>query len=67
MREEVAQGVHDADGGFTVFDADVDVEAEDEVGAGDHLECTVAFPVTGPRLVAKPSGRPVCVEPALGS
>ena len=38
VREEVAQGVHDADGGFAVFDADVDVEAEDEVGAGDELE-----------------------------
>ena len=36
--EEVAHRVHDADGGFAVFDADVDVEAEDEVGAGDELE-----------------------------
>jgi hypothetical protein len=36
--EEVAKGVHDPDGGFTVFDAYVDVEAEDEVGAGDELE-----------------------------
>ncbi len=36
--EEVAERVHDADGGFAVFDADVDVEAEDEIGAGDELE-----------------------------
>ena len=38
MRQEVAHRVHDADGGFAVLDADVDVEAEDEVGAGDELE-----------------------------
>jgi hypothetical protein len=38
VRQEVAHRVHDADGGFAVFDADVDVEAEDEVGAGDELE-----------------------------
>ena len=38
VRQEVAERVHDADGGFAVFDADVDVEAEDEVGAGDELE-----------------------------
>ena len=36
--QEVAHRVHDADGGFAVFDADVDVEAEDEVGAGDELQ-----------------------------
>ena len=38
VRKEVAQGVHDADGGFAVLDADVDVQAEDEVGAGDELQ-----------------------------
>ena len=47
VREEVAQGVHDADGGFAVFDADVDVEAEDEVGAGDELEVFDDLGVTG--------------------
>jgi hypothetical protein len=36
--EKVAHRIHDADGGFAVFDADVDVEAEDEIGAGDKLE-----------------------------
>jgi hypothetical protein len=36
--KEVAKRVHDADGGFAVFDADVDVEAEDEVGAGYELK-----------------------------
>ena len=36
--EKVAHRIHDADGGFAVFDADVDMEAEDEVGAGDELE-----------------------------
>ena len=38
MGEEVTQRIHDADGCFAVFDADMDVEAEDEVGAGDELE-----------------------------
>ena len=38
VRQKVAHRIHDADGGFAVFDADVDVEAEDEVGAGDELE-----------------------------
>ena len=36
--QKVAHRVHDADGGLAVFDADVDVEAEDEVGAGDELQ-----------------------------
>ncbi len=36
--KKVAHRIHDANGGFAVFDADVDVEAEDEVGAGDELE-----------------------------
>ncbi len=38
MGQKVAHRIHDADGGFAIFDADVDVQAEDEVGAGDELE-----------------------------
>ncbi len=38
MGQKVTHRVHDADGGFAVFDADVDVQAEDEVGAGDELQ-----------------------------
>jgi len=34
----IAEGVHDADGGFAVFNSHVDVEAEDEVGASYELE-----------------------------
>ena len=36
--QKIAHRIHDADRGFTVFDADVHMEAEDEVGAGDELE-----------------------------
>ena len=38
VRQEIAHRVHDADRCFAVFDADVHVEAEDEVGARDELE-----------------------------
>ena len=37
MGNEVAGGVHDLYGGFAVFDADVDVEAEDQIAAGNGL------------------------------
>ena len=38
VRQEVAQRVHDADRGFAILDADVDVQAEDEIGAGHQLQ-----------------------------
>jgi hypothetical protein len=38
VRQKIAHRIHDADRGFAVFDADVDVQAEDEVGAGDELQ-----------------------------
>ena len=50
VREEVSDGVHDADGGFAVLDTDVDVEAEDEVGAGHELEVFDDLGVAGVRV-----------------
>ena len=38
MRHEIPRLVHNADGGFAVFDADVNVQAEDEIRTRDHLE-----------------------------
>ena len=37
MRQEIARIVHDLDGDLAVLDADVDVQAEDQVGARDQL------------------------------
>jgi len=60
--DEVAGGIHDVDGGFAVFDADVDMEAEDEVGAGDGLHVLddggVAF--VGVDFLFAPVGEGVC-------
>jgi len=36
--QEVAERVHDADGGFAIFNADMHMQAEDEVGAGNELQ-----------------------------
>jgi hypothetical protein len=38
MRKEVARRIHDVYGRFGVFDADMDVQAEDEIGARHHLQ-----------------------------
>jgi hypothetical protein len=37
MRQEVAHLIHQVDGRLAVFDADVHVQAEDEVRAGHEL------------------------------
>src|SRR5579862_598584 len=37
VRQEVPHGIHDVDGGVAVFDADMHMQPEDQVGARDHL------------------------------
>src|ERR1035437_9627185 len=38
MRQEVARAVHQLNGGFAIFHADVHVQSENQVGARHHLE-----------------------------
>ena len=54
VRQEVARLVHDVDRQLAVLDADVDVEAEDQVGARDLLQVlddVVVAPFVGDQLV----------------
>ena len=37
VRQEIARAVHDLDGRFAIFHADVHVQAEDQIGARHHL------------------------------
>ena len=38
MRQEVPRRVHDMDAGLRIFDGDVNVQTEDQVGPRDHLQ-----------------------------
>ena len=60
-REQVgwAHRIHDPDGGFAVFDADVHVEAEDKVSAGDDSggpSTTLMIPRVGIDFLLAPVG-----------
>ncbi len=59
--QEIAHRVHDADGGLAVLDADVHMQAEDEVGAGDGLQIfdDAAIALVGIDLLLAPVGEGV--------
>ena len=61
VRQEIARGVLELDGGLAVGHADVDVQAEDEVGAGDLLEIVqhALVALAGGDLLVNPVGKRV--------
>ena len=38
MRQEIPRGIHDVDARVIVFDRDMHLKAEDQIGARDHLQ-----------------------------
>ncbi len=38
MRHKVTRGIHQMNGNLAIFHANVNVQAKDQIGAGDHFQ-----------------------------